>query len=250
MKTVLVVDTNLEMRNLIKKELEETGLFSEITLTSNPIDISADVLIYDLSFGLEYIEKNASKYKHIIATTSNTLDEATINNLKNLNIPFCFEKPFNVASFANVISNMINYKNTFHLVKAPISKDMDSDEYIYLETTVDHLLKQIGFRCSLSSYKYISISIIEIYNNHSILNNLQEHLYSKLEAKYNLNHGNVERAIRHGVAKAFERGNAELIEEIFGYAISKDKGVPTNKEFFAAFVRYLHLKYKNEIISE
>ena len=163
MKTVLVVDTNLKMRNLMKKELEETGLFSEITLTSNPIDISADVLIYDLSFGLEYIEKNASKYKHIIATTSNTLDESTINNLKNLNITFCFEKPFNVGMFTNAITNMINYENTFHFVKATISKDMDSDEYIYLETTVDHLLKQIGFRCSLSSYKYISIAVLRPY---------------------------------------------------------------------------------------
>ena len=102
----------------------------------------------------------------------------------------------------------------------------------------------------MCSYKYIFNGSIKIYNDPTILNNLQEHLYSKLEAKYNLKQGTVEPAIRHGIKSAFARGNAELIEEIFGYAISKDKGAPTNKEFFAAFVRYLHLKYKNDIISE
>ena len=77
-----------------------------------------------------------------------------------------------------------------------------------------------------------------------ILNSITKVLYPTIAKKYDTTASRVERAIRHAIEVAWERGRMETIEELFGYTVSNGKGKPTNSEFIALIADKLRLQYK------
>lgn len=77
-----------------------------------------------------------------------------------------------------------------------------------------------------------------------ILNSITKILYPTIAKKYDTTASRVERAIRHAIEVAWERGRMETIEELFGYTVSNGKGKPTNSEFIALIADKLRLQYK------
>ena len=76
------------------------------------------------------------------------------------------------------------------------------------------------------------------------LNSITKILYPTIANKYDTTASRVERAIRHAIEVAWERGRMETIEELFGYTVSNGKGKPTNSEFIALIADKLRLQYK------
>ena len=85
-------------------------------------------------------------------------------------------------------------------------------------------------------------AIIRVINNIDLINQITKELYPEIAEKYDTTPSRVERAIRHAIEVAWGRGNQEVVQSIFGYTISANKGKPTNSEFIAMIADKLRIE--------
>jgi len=84
-----------------------------------------------------------------------------------------------------------------------------------------------------------------VVNDIDIINQITKQLYPDIAKKFKTTPSRVERAIRHAIEVAWGRGQAEVVESIFGYTVSAAKGKPTNSEFIAMIADKLRLELKS-----
>ena len=84
-----------------------------------------------------------------------------------------------------------------------------------------------------------------VIENAELINAVTKQLYPAVAKKYHTTNSRVERAIRHGIEVAFDRGDPEVLSAYFGYTIHSEKGKPTNSEFIAMISDRIRLKIKN-----
>ena len=94
---------------------------------------------------------------------------------------------------------------------------------------------------SLKGYQYIRDSIELMYNNPDTLGGITKEVYPYIADKYNTTPSRVERAIRHAIEVSWNRGDYDLMEEIFGHSVDFDRAKPTNSEFLATVADKIHL---------
>ncbi len=102
-----------------------------------------------------------------------------------------------------------------------------------LEGIVTEYLREFGIPVSQTGYVYVREAIILVIKDMSLINSVTKILYPDIAKKYGSTHSRVERAIRHAIETAWDRGNIEKIQEVFGYTVKAKKGKPTNSEFIA-----------------
>jgi len=100
-------------------------------------------------------------------------------------------------------------------------------------TRVTSLLHDIGVPAHIKGYQYLRDSIMMVISNPEVINAVTKVLYPEVARRYNTTPSRVERAIRHAIEVAWDRGDVEQIQKIFGYTVSNQKGKPTNSEFIA-----------------
>lgn len=109
------------------------------------------------------------------------------------------------------------------------------------EKRVSKILVRLGFPSNIKGYYYIKKAIKIGYNDETALHNVVKGIYQNIAKEYNTEPSRVERGIRHAIESTWNKGNQELINEIFGYTISKEKGKPTNSEFIAQIVNAMRM---------
>ncbi|MDO5403673.1 MAG: sporulation initiation factor Spo0A C-terminal domain-containing protein, partial [Eubacteriales bacterium] len=92
-------------------------------------------------------------------------------------------------------------------------------------------------------YQYLRDSIILAVKDNDIINCITKILYPTIAKKYKTTPSRVERAIRHAIEVAWNRGNTDTLNNLFGYTISNGKGKPTNSEFIALIADEIRLQY-------
>lgn len=110
-------------------------------------------------------------------------------------------------------------------IAAPTSKN--------LEVEVTRMIHQMGVPAHVKGYQYLRDSIVCVVMNISLLGAVTKELYPMIAEKYNTTPSRVERAIRHAIELAWDRGNVDFMNRFFGYTINVDRGKPTNSEFIA-----------------
>ena len=98
---------------------------------------------------------------------------------------------------------------------------------------VTDILHEIGVPAHIKGYHYLRDSIIMSVEHPEIINAVTKQLYPSVAKKYETTSSRVERAIRHAIEVAWNRGNPDILNDLFGYTISNGKGKPTNSEFKA-----------------
>ena len=91
---------------------------------------------------------------------------------------------------------------------------------------------------------YLRTAIIRTFYDTEILGQVTKILYPEIARQYNTTSSRVDRAIRHAIEVAWNRGNTEAIDDIFGYTVSSSKAKPTNSEFIAMISDKLRLEHK------
>ena len=84
----------------------------------------------------------------------------------------------------------------------------------------------------------------KIGSDNEIINSVTKILYPSVAKKYSTTTSRVERAIRHAIEVAWDRGDVDTLNSYFGYTIHNSRGKPTNSEFIAMIADNLRLKYK------
>ncbi|AGA69833.1 response regulator receiver protein [Desulfitobacterium dichloroeliminans LMG P-21439] len=102
-----------------------------------------------------------------------------------------------------------------------------------LEVEVTRMIHQMGVPAHVKGYQYLRDSIVCVVQDVSLLGAVTKELYPMIANKYNTTPSRVERAIRHAIELAWDRGNIEFMNRFFGYTINVDRGKPTNSEFIA-----------------
>ena len=124
----------------------------------------------------------------------------------------------------------------------PQERDSEGAE---LETTVTEVIHEIGVPAHIKGYQYLREAIILTVNDMDIINAVTKVLYPTVAKKFGTTPSRVERAIRHAIEVAWDRGDLETLQKFFGYTVSNIKGKPTNSEFIAMIADHLSLKSRS-----
>ncbi|MBR3149390.1 MAG: sporulation transcription factor Spo0A [Eubacterium sp.] len=114
-----------------------------------------------------------------------------------------------------------------------------------LEALVSDIMRQIGVPAHIKGYQYLRTSIILCVNDKEMLGSVTKILYPTVAKQYNTTASRVERAIRHAIEVAWNRGDVDVLSSFFGYTIQAERGKPTNSEFIAMIADNISLNYKN-----
>lgn len=114
-----------------------------------------------------------------------------------------------------------------------------------LEIQVTEILHQIGVPAHIKGYHYLRDSIIMSIETPDIINAVTKQLYPSVAKRYDTTSSRVERAIRHAIEVAWDRGDVDVLNSYFGYTIHNTRGKPTNSEFIAMISDKLRLEMKS-----
>ena len=116
-----------------------------------------------------------------------------------------------------------------------------------LEIIVTDIIHQIGVPAHIKGYHYLREAIIQSVNDKEMLESVTKLLYPAVAKKFSTTPSRVERAIRHAIEIAWDRGDLDILNSFFGYTVNTGKGKPTNSEFIALITDKICLKYKTTI---
>lgn len=166
----------------------------------------------------------------------------------NLGAVYYFLKPFDINMLIDRIVGIVNPGNKNH------SKSYNSSVLFEkygreddLETMVTEIIHQIGVPAHIKGYHYLRESIILSVENKEIMSSVTKQLYPAVAKIHFTTPSRVERAIRHAIEVAWDRGDVEVLNSFFGYTVHNGRGKPTNSEFIAMIADRLRLKMRRAI---
>ncbi len=129
-----------------------------------------------------------------------------------------------------------------------VAKDSvpDVPDETALEYAVTEIIHQVGIPAHIKGYHYLRTAIMLSVNNDEMINCITKLLYPTVAKQYQTTSSRVERAIRHAIEIAWDRGDIDVLTNLFSYTVHTSRGKPTNSEFIALIADYLRLKFKQE----
>ena len=115
-----------------------------------------------------------------------------------------------------------------------------------IETMVTNVIHEIGVPAHIKGYQYLREAIIIAVNDMDVINAVTKVLYPQVAKTFSTTPSRVERAIRHAIEVAWDRGDLDTLQRFFGYTVSNTKGKPTNSEFIALIADRLQLQLRGQ----
>ena len=154
----------------------------------------------------------------------------------------CLLKPYNMESLCQHIRSLVsNRAMGGNANPEAAATDEQSPD---IETQVTRIIHQIGVPAHIKGYQYLRTAILLTVRDSDMINSVTKVLYPSVAKKYQTTTSRVERAIRHAIEVAWDRGDVDTLNSYFGYTIQNNRGKPTNSEFIAMIADNLRLKYK------
>jgi len=249
---VLVADDDKEFCNKLKDNLKINDYIEIVGIVHNGreayemvLETRPDVLLTDIIMpytdGLALMNKINSntvlskKPKYIVFSSMGY--ENIILKAMNLGASYFYAKPFDMSDMCNKI---IDVCNEHKIKESGISRSKAVD----LETNITMYIQQLGVPAHIKGYQYIRDAITMVIDDMETINSITKLLYPTVAKHYNTTASRVERAIRHAIEVAWDRGNPDVLNELFGYTILGSKGKPTNSEFIALIADKIRLDMK------
>lgn len=248
---VLVVDDNESLIGMLKEYFEDHEKINIVKEAYNGLDAvkviednkdNFDVLLLDLImpkkdgiYVLEQMKKKAIEKPVIIGTSFNA--DETIARVSKYNPKHFILKPFDMVDLENKILDAASFK-----------LDHETKINIYhnnLEISVTKLLHGLGVPSHIKGYQYIREGVMLMYEKPDIVGAITKELYPEIANRFDTTVSRVERAIRHAIEVSWNRGDIDLMEEIFGHSVDYDRAKPTNSEFIVTVSDKLRLEFNN-----
>lgn len=252
---VLIVDDNKSLVEMIKEYFND---HAEIKISMEAYDgveglrmiekkqDEYDVIILDLIMPnkdgisiLEYMKKKNINKKVIILTSYNT--QEMIRKVSEMGVSYFMLKPFELADLErriNEVSEGVKYGGE--------SLDLYHNN---LQISITKTLHELGVPSHIKGYQYIREGVTLVYERPEIVGGITKELYPEIAKKYDTTVSRVERAIRHAIEVSWNRGNWQLMEDIFGHSVDIDKAKPTNSEFIVTVADKLRLEFNKPLLS-
>ncbi|MGI5978613.1 MAG: sporulation transcription factor Spo0A [Oscillospiraceae bacterium] len=210
----------------------------------HPNVIVMDLVLTKLD-GLGVLQKLAQMdQRPAVIIVSGFFNDHVVQEAAELGAYYFMPKPCDVPALLGRIRQVT--QQTGHIAGPnPVGAGADlyrSDEN--LEAVVTEVIHEIGVPAHIKGYQYLREAIILTINDMDIINSVTKVLYPTVAKKFNTTPSRVERAIRHAIEVAWDRGDIETLQKFFGYTVSNVKGKPTNSEFIAMIADCLSLRRK------
>ena len=244
---VLMIDDNVNLIQMVEDYFEDN---SKIEIVGKAHDgeeglkiikegtLKYDLIILDLimpkkdgmSVLKELKELNINS-NVIVATSYNAPD--TIRKVSEMGANYYILKPFDMLDLEERIIDTVSEldKRTINLFSNNLQK------------SISKLLHELGMPSHIKGYQYIREAISMVYDNPEIVGGITKELYPELATKFDTTVSRVERAIRHAIEVSWNRGDWDLMEDVFGHSVDIDKAKPTNSEFIVTLADKLRLEY-------
>lgn len=165
----------------------------------------------------------------------------------NLGAEYYIVKPFNFDVLLKRI-NQLAGNDTESESKMNYVRSINSNKqqvfHEDMEMLVTNVIHEIGVPAHIKGYHYLRDAIMMVVDDMDLLGAVTKELYPAIAFKNNTTPSRVERAIRHAIEVAWNRGRVETINQLFGYTVGEHKGKPTNSEFIAIISDKLRLEWK------
>lgn len=156
----------------------------------------------------------------------------------------CVTKPIDYSGFAEQLETICRNRGIVRSLSGNREKPAKSGAPEDIESQVTKIIHQIGVPAHIKGYQYLRTAILMTIDDSNIINSVTKVLYPSVAKQYSTTTSRVERAIRHAIEVAWDRGDIDTLNSYFGYTIQNNRGKPTNSEFIAMIADNLRLKYK------
>ena len=244
MKTanLVILESSEEFMEELKAYFEGKDEFNVCAVTGNGnagigyIDqYKPDVVILNLvlsgrdGFGvLDYMRNNCHECRAIVI--SNFADEKIVNSAIAHGASYYFVKPVDPQSVADRVRDILSERE----VEYRVAEDVRAKRRVAsLDEKISNIFISIGIPPHIKGYVYLREGIKMTVENPSIINNVTKELYPNIAEKFGTTASKVERAIRHAIEVAWNRGRIDAINAIFVVRVYIGSERPTNSEFIA-----------------
>lgn len=252
---VAIADNDSKFRNQLRSRLEQSEKVTVVKSVSTGRELiesvrSGNIDVVLTEFVLPDIDgifavrqmktlpiQNQPVYFFITAFCSNEV----IAEASSAGVNYFMLKPVNMDDVVSRIEGIREY----HRIPEAIGCDTSSvDSDLDLEMRVTDIIHEIGVPAHIKGYQYLRESIIMTVRDIDAIKAMTKFLYPTVAKKFQTTSSRVERAIRHAIEVAWDRGDINVLQRTFGYTISNVKGKPTNSEFISMLADKLRLQLK------
>ena len=255
---ILIADENTSQRQALCNELRKAG-FDELEEASNGEEAlikigryHPDVAIIDVWLskldGIGVLRNcrslnfGADKAPSFIIV-SMVSNQGVFLEATKAGAELCMLKPYNMESLCQHIKTLAHNRRNEDEPLVPEECE-PSDRTPDIEAQVTRIIHQIGVPAHIKGYQYLRTAILLTVKDSDVINSVTKILYPSVAKKYQTTTSRVERAIRHAIEVAWDRGDVDTLNSYFGYTIQNTRGKPTNSEFIDMIADNLRLKYK------
>ena len=251
--SIFIADSTEEFCSSLIAQLQRIGGF-QIVGTANDgeqairmiTEKKPDILVLDLMLSkqdgisvLKAIER--MERKPITLATSGFVTEYVATATANLGVRYLMLKPCDMTAVAERLEEIRGGESLRMNVRRT---DKNS-----IETMVTGIIHEIGVPAHIKGYQYLREAIIIAVNDMDVINAITKVLYPQVAKTFQTTPSRVERAIRHAIEVAWDRGDLDTLQRFFGYTVSNTKGKPTNSEFIALIADKLQLQLKSSEVA-
>lgn len=249
-KKILIADTNVTFTSLLSEDLKNAG-FSSVKQTSGGTDavrlassFKPDAVILDLllpgldgSGVISEISRQSAGNPPLFIVVTSIYNPAMLSDAISAGADFCLMKPCENRTIISKLEKAFSGVESKH----NMSEGMLHND---LEAQITGIIHQIGVPAHIKGYQYLRCAIMMTVENADLINSITKELYPSVAKAYGTTSSRVERAIRHAIEVAWDRGDVDVINSYFGYTVQSQRGKPTNSEFIALISDNLRLKNK------
>ena len=244
---VLMIDDNVNLVEMISDYFENHSKIEIVGSANDGVEglniikegkLKYDLIILDLIMpkkdGIAVLKelKDSNIMANVIVATSYNAPD-TIRKVSEYGAKYYILKPFELPDLEEKILDTFNTSNSKSI-------NLISNN---LQISISKMLHELGMPSHIKGYQYIREAISMVYDNPEIVGGITKELYPTLAGKFDTTVSRVERAIRHAIEVSWNRGDWDLMEEIFGHSVDIDKAKPTNSEFIVTVADKLRLEY-------
>ena len=260
---VLVADSDINAGELLARGLESDFKINVMEIVTNgyqlieKVDIlKPDAVVMDIVLpnidGIGVLERFKSKRQEFdnfvmpkIIILSAFSHGKTAQTCMDLGASYFMLKNIGVGTVIETIRRLCDKTEDEKRITTAGGRKYEICENPDVETMVTEIIHEIGIPAHIKGYQYLRHAIMLVIDNLDVINSITKTLYPTVAQAFRTTSSRVERAIRHAIEVAWDRGDTEVLNSIFGYTIATSKGKPTNSEFIAMIADRLRLKIKN-----
>ena len=202
-----------------------------------------DILVLDLMLakqdGISVLKAiSGMERKPAVLATSRFVTDYVASAAANLGVRYLMMKPCDMTAMVERLEELRGIPDRQHQA---LQKSNSSS----IEAMVTGIIHEIGVPAHIKGYQYLREAIIIAVGDMDVINAITKVLYPQVAKTFQTTPSRVERAIRHAIEVAWDRGDLDTLQRFFGYTVSNTKGKPTNSEFIALIADKLQLQLKN-----